>query len=413
MAIFGGWAGKVLRVDLSSGRTWTEETINRYKEYLGGTGIGYKVIWDEVPADTHPFDPANKIIFAVGPLAGTGAPCNGRTAITTLWPTCWPKPLVASGHMGGQFAAELKYAGYDAIVVEGKADSPVWLSIVDQQVEILDARSLWGQGIRRATVEISQLLGPDAVVAAIGRAGEHLVPMSVVMNSYSHSAGGVGAVMGSKHLKAIGVRGTGRLRVAGPKEEWERVVKLHLSLLGANNQHVVPDSPQPWAEYYDPGSRWKAAPALNVKSILVNLDVKSLFSENPRISSIEVNGATVNLDYDLARGLNISQLAKAADTALPGKPLEALGRRFQVDACRCRDIKLCVGGIAGKVINLDLAPFTLEDLSEKPVSVGEATGIFLRSVLTETVTLKGLLTPVGEKIQSELRQFLGQDTESN
>ena len=260
MADFGGWAGKLLRVDLSSGRTWTEDTIDRYLAFLGGTGIGYKVLWDEVPPDVHPFDPANKIVFATGPLAGTGAPCNGRTAITTLWPTCWPKPLVGSGHMGGQFAAELKYAGYDAVVIEGKADTPVWLSVVDRSVEIQDARSLWGQGIRRATVEISELLGPEAAVAAIGQAGENLVPMSVVMNSFSHSAGGVGAVLGSKNLKAIGVRGTGRLRVAGPKEEWERLVKLHLSLLGANNQHVVPDSPQPWAEYYDPGSRWKAAP---------------------------------------------------------------------------------------------------------------------------------------------------------
>jgi aldehyde:ferredoxin oxidoreductase len=116
---YGGWAGKVLRVDLSTGRIWTEETVEKYKDYLGGTGIGYRVIWDEVPTGTHPFDSANKIIFAVGPLAGTGAPCNGRTAITTLWPTCWPKPLVAAGHMGGQFAAELKYAGYDAIIVEG------------------------------------------------------------------------------------------------------------------------------------------------------------------------------------------------------------------------------------------------------------------------------------------------------
>jgi aldehyde:ferredoxin oxidoreductase len=259
MSPFGGWAGKVLRVDLSTGRTWTEGTIERYRDVLGGTGLGYKVLWDEVPPDTHPYAPGNKIIFAVGPLAGTGAPCNGRTAITTLWPTCWPKPLVASGHMGGHFAAELKYAGFDAVVVEGKADAPVWLSIVNDRVEILDARQLWGQGIRRTTVEISQLLGAEAVVAAIGQAGENLVPMSVVMNSYSHSAGGVGAVLGAKNLKAIAVRGTGRVRIAGAKEEWERLVKLHLSLLGANNQHVVPDSPQPWAEYYDPGSRWKAA----------------------------------------------------------------------------------------------------------------------------------------------------------
>jgi aldehyde:ferredoxin oxidoreductase len=256
MVKYGGWAGKVLRVDLSTGRIWTEDTIEKYKDYLGGTGVGYKVMWDEVPAGTKPYDPENRIVYAVGPLAGTGAPCNGRTAITTLWPTCWPVPLVASGHMGGQFAAKLKYAGYDAIVIQGKADRPVWLSIVDQQVEIQDARRLWGQGIRRTTEAISQILGTEAVVAAIGPAGENLVPMSVVMNSVSHSAGGIGSVMGAKNLKAIGVQGTGSVRIAGNKEEWEKLIKHHLSLLGANNQHVVPNSPQPWAEFYEPRSRW-------------------------------------------------------------------------------------------------------------------------------------------------------------
>ncbi len=259
MAKIGGWVGKVLRVDLSTGRISTESTIEKYKDYLGGTGIGYKVIWDEVPAGTKAFAPANKIIFGVGPLAGTGAPCNGRTAVTTLWPTCYPKPLVASGHMGGHFAAELKYAGYDAIIIEGKADRPVWLSIMDGKVEIKDARSLWGQGIRRTTIEISQVMGPEASVAAIGQAGENMVPMAVVMNSVSHSAGGVGGVMGSKNLKAIGVRGTGKVTLAGDKGEWEKLVKLHLSLLGANNQHVVPNSPQPWAEYFNASSRWVAS----------------------------------------------------------------------------------------------------------------------------------------------------------
>ncbi len=259
MAKYGGWAGKVLRVDLSTGRIWSEDTVEKYKDVLGGTGLGYQVLWDEVAPEVKPFDPANKIVFGTGPLAGTGAPCNGRTAITTLWPTCWPKPLVATGHMGGQFAGELKYAGFDGIIIEGKADRPVWLSIVDGKAEIKDARRLWGQGIRRTTVEITQELGSQTVVAAIGQAGENLVPMSVVMNSYSHSAGGIGGVMGSKNLKAIAVRGTGAVRIAGDKGEWEKLIKLHLSLLGANNQHSVPNSPQPWAEYFHPGSRWVAS----------------------------------------------------------------------------------------------------------------------------------------------------------
>lgn len=259
MSRYGGWSGKTLHIDLSNRRIWTEDTIENYKDYLGGTGIGYKVMWDEVPTGTKPFDPENRIIFAVGPLAGTGAPCNGRTAVTTLWPTCSPKPLVASGHMGGQFAAKLKYAGYDAIVIKGKASHPVWISIIDEKVGIEDAGMLWGKGIRDATAAISQIMGPEANVASIGQAGENLVPMSVVMNSVSHSAGGVGAVMGSKNLKAIGVIGTGSVRIAGAKEEWEKLIKYHLSLLGANNQHVAPSSPQPWAEFYNPGTRWVAS----------------------------------------------------------------------------------------------------------------------------------------------------------
>lgn len=258
MGQYGGWAGKVLRVDLSTGRITMEDTVEKYKNYVGGTGIGYKVLWDEVPASVKAFDPENKIIFATGPLAGTSAPCNGRTAVTTLWPTCWPKHLVATGHMGGYFAAELKYAGFDAVIIEGRADHPVWLAITDGKAEIKDARRFWGQGIRRTTYEISCQMGPEAVVAAIGQAGENMVPMSVMINSGSHSAAG-GAVLGSKNLKAIGLRGTGSIRIAGDKEEWEKAVRHHLSILGANNQNVVPNSPQPWAEHFNPGSRWVAS----------------------------------------------------------------------------------------------------------------------------------------------------------
>lgn len=256
----GGWAGEVLRVDLSTGRITRENTFERYGDVLGGTGIGYKVLWDEVPAGTDAFDPANKLIFGVGVLAGTGVPCNGRTAITTIFPTVWPKHLVGSGHMGGQFAARLKYAGFDAIIVEGQADHPVWLHVKDGTAVLRDARSLWGQGIRQATLGITQEIGEDSAVAAIGQAGENRVPMAVVMNSLSHSAGGVGGVMGAKNLKAIAVQGRGAVRIAGDKGEWEKLVKLHLTLLGANNQHVVPSFPTPQSEYYNPSSRWIGAP---------------------------------------------------------------------------------------------------------------------------------------------------------
>jgi aldehyde:ferredoxin oxidoreductase len=161
--------------------------------------------------------------------------------------------------MGGQFAAELKYAGYDAIIVHGRADHPVWLMIADEKVEIHDARRLWGQGTRRTAYAISEIMGSDATIASIGQAGENLVPMSVLISGLSHSAGGIGSVMGSKNLKAVGVRGTGSIRIAGRKEDWEKLIKYHLSLLGGNNQHVVPNSPQPWAEFFDPASRWNAS----------------------------------------------------------------------------------------------------------------------------------------------------------
>lgn len=257
---YGGWTGQVLRVNLTSGRITREDTFERYMDVLGGTGIGYKVMWEEVAPGVGPFDPENKLIFGVGPLAGTGVPCNGRTAITTIFPTCWPKPLVGTGHMGGQFAARLKYAGFDSIIVEGKAERPVWLHIHDGQAELRDARGLWGQGIRRTTDMICKEVGAETAVAAIGQAGEKLVPMSVVINSLSHSAGGIGGVMGSKNLKAIAVQGSQPVYIAGDKNQWENAINLHLKLLGANNQHVVPGFPHPRSEFYYAGSRWLGAP---------------------------------------------------------------------------------------------------------------------------------------------------------
>ncbi|MGE4551566.1 MAG: aldehyde ferredoxin oxidoreductase [Desulfovibrionaceae bacterium] len=255
-----GFAGKVLRVDLSTGRIRTEDTREHYGDVLGGTGLGYRVLWEEVPAGVGPFDAANKLVFATGVLAGTGVPCNGRTAVTTIFPSCWPRPLVGSGHMGGQFAAKLKYAGYDAVIVEGRAEKPVWLFIRDARVELRDARPLWGRGIRETTLSISREMGADCVVAAIGPAGERLAPLALVANALSHTAGGVGGVMGSKNLKAIGVQGSGGVGIAGDREQWEGLVRFHLSILGGNNQHVVPAFPTPESEYYNPASRWVGEP---------------------------------------------------------------------------------------------------------------------------------------------------------
>lgn len=278
---YGGYTGQGLRVNLTTGRITLEDTFERYLDYIGGTGLGYKVIWDEVPTGTAPYDEGNKLVFAVGPLAGTGALCSGRTAITTIMPTIWPKPLVGSGHMGGNFAPHLKYAGYDFLIIEGKADTPVWLHIRDGQVWIKDASHLWGSGIRRTNKVLSEEIGADNSIAAIGQAGENLVPMSVVINNKSHSAGaGIGAIMGSKNLKAIALQGSLPVHIAGNKEDWENVINFHRSIIGANNQHVVPGFPSPLFEYYNPGSRWIGAPGKRWGAanppVVLSTDVRSL-----------------------------------------------------------------------------------------------------------------------------------------
>jgi len=261
MVQYGGWTGKVLRVDLTTGKISSEDTIAKYKDYIGGQGLAWKVLWDEVPPGTKPYDAANRLIFGVGPLTGTGTPCSGRTTITSLWPMN-PYYLPASGHMGGHWGAELKYAGWDSIIVQGKASKPVWIKIVDDDVQILDAQWVWGTGINNTTNEIMSLMGSDAHVAAIGQAGENLVNQSCIMNDLSHSAGGLGGVMGSKNLKAIGVKGTGRVNIAADKDTWKTLVDRWMYLMGANSGGVVPNTPQPWSEYSSTGSRWWARPGL-------------------------------------------------------------------------------------------------------------------------------------------------------
>lgn len=260
MAINGGWAGTILRVNLTTGKI-TRESTEKYTEFIGGMGLGYKVMWDEVPAGTKAFDPENKIVFGVGPLTGTGAISSGRTNITSLLASN-PFQGVTDSHMGGHFAVEMKHAGYDGIIVEGKSSYPVWLKIEDDRVTIEDAALLWGESTSHAMMGITAIMGSDSQVAVIGQAGENMVPLSIIRTGPSHSAGGHGGVMGSKMLKAIGIKGTGAVHIAGDKTNWYNMNNYTMGLFGANNNHVVPREPQPWAEYNSPSSRWTAKPGL-------------------------------------------------------------------------------------------------------------------------------------------------------
>lgn len=259
MATVGGWTGKTLRVNLTTRAVTVENTLEKYGNFWGGTGMGYKVVWDDTTKDTKPFDPENPLIFGWGPLAGTGAPSGGRTCITTLSPQ-HPKYAPATGHMGGHFSAEAKYAGWDGIIVTGKASGPVYIAIRDSKVDIVDCPELWGQGLYRITSEITQAMGGSCQVAAIGQGGQNLVAQSVVMTNYSHSAGGQGGVMGSKKLVGIGVVGTGTIKIAGDKRQWKSTIDNVMAIIGSNNQAVVPNTLQAWAEYSPSGARWYAAP---------------------------------------------------------------------------------------------------------------------------------------------------------
>ncbi len=212
-----GWTGTILRVDLTRGTAKLEITDRKLvREFIGARGLGAKIIFDEVDPAADPLGPENKIVFAPGPLTGTFAPSGGRYNVITKSPL---NNTIAASNSGGVWGAEVKYAGYDAIIVEGQSPKPVYLWIKDDQVEIRDAEALWGMTVHDTTDLLRAQTDADAKVACIGPAGENLSLIAAVMNEMHRAAGrtGVGAVMGSKKLKAIAVVGTRAVTVANPE----------------------------------------------------------------------------------------------------------------------------------------------------------------------------------------------------
>ncbi len=202
-----GYFGKLLRVNLNE-RTISVEDLNWEKgeKFLGGRGLGTKILTEEVDPQVDALSPGNKLIFVTGPLTGTPTPTGGRYMVVTKSPLTG---TAACSNSGGYWGAEFKATGYDAIIVEGKADTPVYISIEDDKVEIRDAAHVWGKAVTEATKLLEAENAEKAKVCLIGPAGEKLSRIAAVMNDYSRAAGrsGVGAVMGSKNLKAIVVKG--------------------------------------------------------------------------------------------------------------------------------------------------------------------------------------------------------------
>ncbi len=218
-----GYMGKILRVDLSAGKLWDEPLDEEYaRAFVGGSGLAARYLYDMVDGDTDPLGPGNPLIFMTGPLVGTPMPSAGRCSVCALSPLTH---IWGESNTGGFIGPELRFAGYDGIIVIGRARKPVWLSIVEGRAELHDAASLWGSDSYTTQELVREALGePKARVACIGVGGENQVLMAAVMNDHGRAAGrtGMGAVMGSKNLKAIGVRGKARVPLADP--DWLKSV---------------------------------------------------------------------------------------------------------------------------------------------------------------------------------------------
>ena len=238
----GGLAGKILRVDLGSGKISTEDTWKYARNYLGGRTINSYILLKEMDPETKFSDPENMLIFGVGCLVGTLAPGACRVSIDTKSPFSNGK---GSANFGGHFGPELKYAGFDHIVITGKSKEPVYLWIHDGEAEIRNATSLWGKTTGDTETLLRQELGDERIqVSSIGPAGERGVRGSVVFSNPGKAAGGsgVGFVMGSKKLKAVAVRGHGSVRLADPKR-----------FMAAVNQALAKVQASPYSEGWRKG----------------------------------------------------------------------------------------------------------------------------------------------------------------
>jgi aldehyde:ferredoxin oxidoreductase len=228
-----GWTGKVLRIDLDRKKHSSHALTKEQAElFLGGRGLGVEILFREVARGTNPLSPENKLIFATGPLTGTGAPTSGRYSIITRSPLTG---TIFDSNSGGHFGVQLKRAGWDAMIVEGKAESPSYLWIRDDVVEVRNAARIWGSSTHATEDIIRSETEKEAKVACIGPAGERQVLISSIINDKHRAAGrgGVGAVMGSKNLKAVAVLGNHEPAIAN-KEEFTAAARMSLEAISKN-----------------------------------------------------------------------------------------------------------------------------------------------------------------------------------
>ncbi len=224
------FGGTVLHVDLTSGRIGRERTDpSLARAFLGGRGLNVKRLYDHLPAHADALSPDNVLVFGAGPLVGTSFPGAARFNISAMSPQTG---ILGDSNAGGFFGPEMKFAGYDQIVVEGRSPGPAWLFIADDRVELRTAEHLWGTDVCEATEAIQRATGDAVQVAAIGQGAENGVRFAGVFVNRHRAAArtGMGAVMASKNLKAIAVRGTRSLAVADLPRFEALIERLHAKI---------------------------------------------------------------------------------------------------------------------------------------------------------------------------------------
>ena len=233
--MLGSYTGNILKVDLTKREVQIEKLDEEIAvKFVGGKGLAAKILYDSLKPGTDPLSPENLLIFASGPLTATLAPTSGRWTIVTKSPLT---NIFLDSQIGGYFGAVMKFAGFDCMILEGKATVPVYLWVHDENAEIKDAVDLWGKGCLKTEETMKQRLGKNVRVASIGPAGENLVRYAcITVDRYRQAGrGGTGAVMGSKKLKAVVVEGVGRKIEYADSEGFKKATKKALKIIEENS----------------------------------------------------------------------------------------------------------------------------------------------------------------------------------
>ena len=212
-----GWTGRILKVDLTRGKTEMVDSLDYVHKYLGGKGMNHRLAWEEIPPGTKAFDPENRLIISVGPLTGTPAQASGRATVSGVAAQSYPEMYSHSG-VGGWVPPAIKYAGFDGIIIHGRAPKPCYLYIEENKAKIKQAGDLWGLGNYDTQKKLKQRHGEETRILCIGPAGENMSRIAVLLTDTENAAGqgGFGGVAGSKNLKAICIRASGEVKIARP-----------------------------------------------------------------------------------------------------------------------------------------------------------------------------------------------------